>query len=396
MYTQHRCATDPLVVAIDQPNDSVSFGERQRLRAIATYDRSGRWKADDYRDMAHWLCARYGWRSWVAKRRVHAAHALEKLPRLSLALETGELCEDKVLELARFATPETEKKLIKWAKRVTFGSVRGKADLECAPPVEEIQEIDRARKVEWWWSDGGTRFGLMADLPAAEGAQVAAVLDRLAGKIPSLPTDLETGGFYFGDLTREDTVGVRRADALVMLCAGWRGTAKDKMATIHVNVDLQRILDQDGNAAIEGGGVLHPDVLDMLLCDSKIQTILKEGAEIIGIGHTQHDPPDRLRRQVVLRDECCTFPGCGMKCFADVHHIIRWPEGPTNLDNLTLVCFFHHKLIHLFGWKVALNEEGVAEWHRPDGRRFEPVRGRSNEAPEKPPPKQRQIFGSAA
>jgi hypothetical protein len=376
MYTEARCSADPLIEAIDGPNDVIASKELARLRGIAAYDKSGRWKNDQYRDMAHWLVARFGWRPWTARRRVHAAHALEKLPLMSLALETGELCEEKVLELARFANPETEKRLVKWAKRVTFGCVRERADLECAPPKEEAQKTDRDRSVRWWWYDEGRRFGLTADLPAAQGAQVAAIIDRLAAKIPSLPSDLETEDPLIGDLTRERTVDVRRADALVELCAGWRNKKSDKMATIHINVDLQTILDGDKNAAIEGGGVVPPAVLDMLLCDSKIQTILKEGPEVIGIGDTHHDPPPWLRRQVVLRDHCCTFPGCGMKTFVQVHHILGWPDGPTDLDNLTLVCHFHHKLIHLFGWRVAL-QDGIAIWLRPDGCRFEPEKARS-------------------
>jgi hypothetical protein len=400
MYTEARCSADPLIEAIDGPNDAIATHELARLRGIAAYDKSGRWKNDQYRDMAHWLVARLGWRPWIARRRVHAAHALEKLPLLSLALETGELCEDRVLELARFATPETEKRLIKWARRVSYGRVRERADVECASPKEEVQEVDRSRSVRWWWSDGGQRFGLTADLPAAEGAQVAAALDRLAAKIPSLPTDLETGeGFDLGDLTREQTIDVRRADALVMACAGCGDKtgekSGDKDATIHINVDLETILDGDKNAAIEGGGVVPPGVLDMLLCDSKIQTILKEGPEVIGIGKTHHDPPPWLRRQVVQRDHSCTFPGCGMKTFVQVHHILGWPDGPTDLDNLTLVCHFHHKLIHLFGWRVALRD-GIATWFRPDGRRFEPGRDRSTRASRGPDPEQNRSVTDAA
>ena len=59
--------------------------------------------------MAQWLSGRLGISNWAARRWVTAAHALEHLPRLSYALERGALCLDKVVELARFATPETEK-----------------------------------------------------------------------------------------------------------------------------------------------------------------------------------------------------------------------------------------------------------------------------------------------
>jgi hypothetical protein len=353
---------------IDEADAMVSAGESTRLFEFAEMDRCRVWENDGCRDMVHYLTARYGIGAFRAKRWLDASYAIKKLPSLRRALAEGVLGLDKVVELCRFATADTEEDLINWARRVVYGTVRGRADEECAPPIEEVREIDRERKVEWWWSDGGTRFGLMADLPAAEGALVVAAIDQVAAKVPSLPSDLESG--LFGDVDPSETVGARRADAFLKLCAGWRGTTGDKMATIHLNVDLQRVLDRDGNSRIDGGGVVHPDVLDMLLCDSNIQTVLQEGPEIIGIGNTQHDPSDRVRRQVIRRDVCCTFPGCGQRMFTQVHHIIPWPLGPSILDNLTLVCFFHHRLIHVQGWRVALMN-GVATWFRPDGRSFE-------------------------
>jgi hypothetical protein len=43
------------------------------------------------------------------------------------------------------------------------------------------------------------------------------------------------------------------------------------------------------------------------------------------------------------------------------------------LDNLVLVCDFHHKLIHLHGWRVELGKKaGVVHWFRPDYEPYEP------------------------
>jgi hypothetical protein len=46
------------------------------------------------------------------------------LPLIAEALERGELGIDKVVELARFATPKTEGRLIRWAVTVSVGAVR--------------------------------------------------------------------------------------------------------------------------------------------------------------------------------------------------------------------------------------------------------------------------------
>ncbi|MDP9295959.1 MAG: hypothetical protein M3O88_04595, partial [Actinomycetota bacterium] len=41
-----------------------------------------------------------------------------------------------------------------------------------------------------------------------------------------------------------------------------------------------------------------------------------------------------------------------------------------DLDNLVLVCSFHHKLVHEHGWRVELGDDGVTRWLRPDGNPF--------------------------
>ena len=61
----------------------------------------------------------------------------------------------------------------------------------------------------------------------------------------------------------------------------------------------------------------------------------------------------------------------GPKTFLDGHHVKHWPHGPTDLDNLVLSCFFHHRLVHEHGWDVSLTGSEVT-WYRPSGERFEP------------------------
>ncbi|MEA2506856.1 MAG: hypothetical protein QOH48_1474 [Actinomycetota bacterium] len=78
-------------------------------------------------------------------------------------------------------------------------------------------------------------------------------------------------------------------------------------------------------------------------------------------------------RELLFRDGGCTFPGCGTRRFIAAHHIIHWAHGgATQLDNLVLLCSFHHKLVHEGGWRVGLGEGWQAQWLRPDGRSYEP------------------------
>lgn len=86
----------------------MAAAHRRMLSLIAEIDRRRVWRDLGARDTAHWLSIRYGVSQWKARRWIDAAHALESLPAVSEALESGELHLDKVAELTRFATPETE------------------------------------------------------------------------------------------------------------------------------------------------------------------------------------------------------------------------------------------------------------------------------------------------
>ena len=78
-----------------------------------------------------------------------------------------------------------------------------------------------------------------------------------------------------------------------------------------------------------------------------------------------------MLRQLRYRDGGCTFPACGSQRFAKAHHVVWWRRGgTTDLDNLVIVCSFHHKLVHEQGWKVELGEDGTTRWYLSDGTRF--------------------------
>jgi hypothetical protein len=79
-----------------------------------------------------------------------------------------------------------------------------------------------------------------------------------------------------------------------------------------------------------------------------------------------------MLRQLRWRDRGCSFPNCEHRRFTDAHHIRWWSRGgTTDLDNLVLLCTFHHKLVHEHGWGLSRDaEDGEVRWFRPDGTRY--------------------------
>jgi hypothetical protein len=89
----------------------------------------------------------------------------------------------------------------------------------------------------------------------------------------------------------------------------------------------------------------------------------------MGISGTRRIPR-RLRRLLVARDKGCRFPGCNRSRGVEAHHIIEVLDGgETVLENLVLLCAFHHHWIHAKGWEILTDGQGRFRF-RPPG---EPV-----------------------
>jgi hypothetical protein len=69
---------------------------------------------------------------------------------------------------------------------------------------------------------------------------------------------------------------------------------------------------------------------------------------------------------LTARDKGCTFPGCDQPPeHCQRHHIVAWADGgATDLDNLTLVCGYHHREFDRAGWSCQMTG-GQAHWIPP-------------------------------
>jgi Domain of unknown function (DUF222)/HNH endonuclease len=90
----------------------------------------------------------------------------------------------------------------------------------------------------------------------------------------------------------------------------------------------------------------------------------------LDVGTATDTIPPHLRRAVILRDKHCAFPGCIQPPVAcQVHHIIPRSEGgPTSLENLLVLCPFHHLVaVHRWGWQIRLHADGTTAAVSPGG-----------------------------
>ena len=123
-----------------------------------------------------------------------------------------------------------------------------------------------------------------------------------------------------------------------------------------------------------------------LACTARVQVVVEDrGGRPVGVGRLSREPPPWLVRLVRYRDRGCTFPGCGTRAFTVVHHIRWWSRGGrTDLENLTLVCLFHHKLVHEYRWGLRRDPDGALAWSRPNGTPYRPGPGPPGRHPPQP------------
>ena len=350
-----------LVSRIDDAHRRACAAESDLVQLCAQVDASGVWRDDGARDAAHWLAMRFGVSQWKARRWIAAGQELPFLPAVGEAFDAGRLGVDKVVELTRFAEPDTEDGLVEWAARVSPATIRRRADLSTREDVPEV-EAQRARYLRWWFGDEGRRFGLEGELPAAQGAIIAKTLDPIAAELPVMP-DEEGSGY----------ADARRADALSALVSAEVAADPDPdRATLVVHADVEALRRGTAGAEIEDGPVIHPATLQRLGCNARIQTVIEDGVgNVRHVGSMKREPAAWQVRQVRHRDKGCVFPGCGARAFTQVHHIQFWSRGGrTELDNLVLICAFHHKLVHEMGWSLRRQANGSLEWLRPGGERY--------------------------
>jgi len=75
----------------------------------------------------------------------------------------------------------------------------------------------------------------------------------------------------------------------------------------------------------------------------------------IAVGRTARIATPAQRRALAIRDGGCIIPGCSIPAEScQTHHVVDWAEGgSTELANLALLCWAHHRQVDLRMWAIT-------------------------------------------
>ncbi len=120
--------------------------------------------------------------------------------------------------------------------------------------------------------------------------------------------------------------------------------------------------------AVSEHGSLTPVADALSQADQSQLYVLIEDAKRVALwlGRTTRIATPGQTAALAARDRGCSFPGCDRPpSHCQRHHIRDWLHGgTTDIDNLTLLCGFHHREFERRGWECAMID-GLPYWRPP-------------------------------
>ena len=286
--------------------------------------------------------------------------AMHKLSRPGLNAEDVETAERLLTEYAPVLGPTD---LRRFALQVVDA-----ADPDGPEPVDDQLQQDRRCLDLKQRRDG--MWHLQGRLTSTVGVQLNAILDPLARHRSSSIEDED------GNITQipdERPSGQRLHDGLDEACGQLLKTKDQPLvggipASVIVTVPLEDLLAKAGLAETNDGTMLTSEQLLRIADEAEIwPTIIDRNNVPLALGRTQRLASRSQTMALIARDAGCSFPGCTHPpSWCDRHHIKDWIDGgPTNLDNLTLLCRYHHTHFLQKGWTCRMNGDGLPEWIPP-------------------------------
>jgi hypothetical protein len=242
------------------------------------------------------------------------------------------------------------------------------ADPDGPEPIDDQLQQDRRHLDLKPRRDG--MWVLQGRLTGTLGAQLNAILDPLARHRSSSIEDEHGNTTQIPDARPS---GQRMHDALDEACGRLLKTKDQPViggipASVIITVQLEDLLAKAGLAETNDGTMLTAEQLLRIADEAEIwPTIIDRNNVPLALGRTQRLASRGQTMALIARDAGCSFPGCTHPpSWSDRHHIKDWIDGGnTDLDNLTLVCRYHHTHFLQKGWTCEMNGDGLPEWIPP-------------------------------
>jgi len=350
----------------------------------------------DSSDLRAFLAWRCGITGREAREFLRVAEALQGLPLTRAAFGRGELTFTKVRALTRVATASSEEGLLDLAGVLSASQLERALRAFRRVAVEDAAHAQALEYVDYYVDDEGTLF-LRARLAAEDGTLLIRALEvarervlerrraeRAAaagdgqgqeqeqacapGEAADVPAPALEGAEAGCVAGWEPVGGVDpprpvRVEALLDLAEASLASADEprrERARVVVHVDAAALCAEGrGRSELEDGPLISTETARRLGCDAEVVAQVERDGLPLSVGRSRRSVPAGLRRLLEARDDhTCCFPGCESRRHLEAHHRRHWAHGgETSLENLVLLCYQHHRVVHEGGYTVEGDPE---------------------------------------
>ena len=305
-----------------------------------------------------------------ARSEVETARELSELPETSEGLRNGDISHDnaRILAAAHKRGKIDEGELVddartqspdKFAATVRKHEQRRSED-DGVTKLEH-QRSRRFARIKTDREDGMTV--LYGRFDPVTGARIETVLSKKMNEL-----------WQEEDRRDRATPGQRMADALESLLTRPPGEEDGRPQDVRLLLVAQydAVSRQMGVARLADGTPIPAKALRKLACDAQILPAIFAGSsQPLDLGRARRKASPAQRIALIARDGACV--GCGAKAaWCQAHHVKHWQDGgPTNLENMCLLCSRCHHKVHDQDWRVARDSTGAfslrpppAKWGR--------------------------------
>jgi hypothetical protein len=185
------------------------------------------------------------------------------------------------------------------------------------------------------------------------------ILDTLSAPVPGDEPDPRSAAERRHDAMAEAASRLLRSNTLPQ--------AGGAPVTILARTTMSELIAGLGVAATATGSQLSISRLLQMSADAHvIPVVCTDAGGVLAYGRTRRLASVGQRHALAARDGGCCFPGCSRPAaWTEVHHVREWvDDGCTDIDQMCLLCRFHHRMFAKLGWQIVMTD-GVPEWIPP-------------------------------
>jgi Domain of unknown function (DUF222)/HNH endonuclease len=353
-------ALDQAIVRLSRDLNASTY---RLLLLVREFDDRLGWSKWSFPNCSEWLAWRCGLSLSAAREEIRTAHALRALPTISAAFADGRLSYSKARALTRVANAANEDLMLAFALEATAAQVeeRSRQMRNVAPDsVDGARRAWERRSLSIARNAAAGTMTVTLEVPIDDGELFARAIDRAVEKGRThLGPEFEVSGWL-----------AQQADAAIELARCYlTGDASSPSSS----ADHYQVVVHVDESALRGGAGradLPIDTMRRLTCDGDVVRIIEDAdGKPLHVGRRQRTVSTTIRRALWARDRGCSFPGCKRDHYCDAHHVEHWAVGgETSLDNLTLLCTQHHRLLHEGRFRIRREADGALRFERMDGR----------------------------